>query len=205
MPIIRAQCSIPTVTTVTEDTVTNTFHFTTTGWDETIQGSIATALMDFYEDLDAYKSDNGLWTAARVKFYNLSEPEPRVPLDDISLGLTSAGTTTPLPPEVSICLSFHGEYVSGFSQARRRGRVYLGPLHTGVLDTATGQLASTVPTTVAGAGAALLTTSNAAADWAWVVYSPTSGQAYPVVGGWCDNAPDIQRGRGLKATSRSSF
>lgn len=205
MPILRAQVSIPAVSTVSEDTVTNTWHFTATGVGSTILGEIALALTDFYEDIDAQKSDNALWVSAYCRIYDLSESEPRVPIYDELLNLTSAASTTPLPPEVSMCMSFHGAYVSGASQARRRGRVYLGPLHVSTLDTTTGQFSSVHVANVATAGSNLLTTSNAASDWAWGVYSPTAGQLYPVIGGWVDNAPDIQRGRGLKSTSRVAF
>src|SRR5688572_19075331 len=142
MPIIRAQVSIPALTTVTEDSATNSWHFTTTGTDEAILDVITSGLATFYETLDGIKSDNYAWNLARIKYYNLEDATPRVPLLDDSLGLTTATSSSPLPPELAVCLSYHGAYVSGASQARRRGRVYLGPLNTGVLDTSTGQVLS---------------------------------------------------------------
>lgn len=205
MPIVRAQVSVPMVSTVTEDTITNTWHFTATSTSEGVLAEIKAALVDFYEDMDNHKGDNALWTSARVKLFDLSETPPRVPIDDAGLTLSTPPTNTPVPHEVSAVLSFHGEYVSGASQARRRGRIYFGPISTGSIDTTTGQLSAGIVSALATAGGALLTTSNTASDWAWVVYSPTAGTGYPVVGGWADNAPDVQRRRGLKATTRTTF
>lgn len=204
MPIVRAQVSIPRVGANTEDTVTNTWHFSCVDTSEGVINEVQTDLVAFYETLDAFKSDIQDWVNARVKWFDLSEPEPRVPFEDEIFGTSSASATDPLPHEVACCVSFHGEYVSGASQARRRGRIYFGPLNTTVMAT-TGYFASGLLSTVVLAGGNLLTDSNASSNYAWVVYSPTSGQSYPVVGGWVDNAPDIQRRRGWDATSTSTF
>jgi len=190
---------------VSEDTITNTWHFTTT---DTVEGTltlIKAALVTFYETLDAYKSDLQLWASARVKIYNMSDPEPRVPINDVGLALSSAPSGTSLPHEVAAVLSFNGEYVSGFSQARRRGRIYFGPLNNTAFNDASGLLNTTFVGILAGAGGALLTASNSASEWAWVVYSPTGSTSYPVDAGWVDNAPDIQRRRGFKSTVRTTF
>lgn len=205
MPIIRAQVTVPAASTVSEDAVTNTWHFTATGVGSTILDEIALALTDFYEDADAQKGDNQLWASAYCRMYNLDDPEPRIPIYDELLALTSAPASTALPPEICACISFNGTYVSGASQARRRGRIYFGPLAATVIDTTTGQLAALAVTNLATSAGNLLATSNLASDWAWVVYSPTGDTGYPVVEGWVDNAPDIQRGRGLKATVRTTF
>lgn len=204
MPIIRAQVEVPAVSTVSEDEVTNTWHFTTTGWTTTIRDALVAALALFYEGCDNYKSNQQKWQDARVKFFDLSEPEPRIPLDDESLGLTSAPTGSVLPPELSVVVSFRGDYVSGFSQARRRGRIYFGPLLAGSVGT-DGRLSATAGGVIRDAASSLLAASDAASDWAWVVYSPTGDQSYPVVEGWVDNDFDVQRGRGLKATARYLF
>lgn len=185
--------------------MTNTWHFTMTAIDETISNQVQTALVAFYEALDTYKSDLQLWASARMKIFNMSESEPRVPVYDELFGTTSAPTGDSLPHEIAAVLSFHGEYVSGFSQARRRGRIYFGPLSVAAFTNSSGYLSSTLCTAMATAGGTLLTASDSASDWAWIVYSPTGATSYPVVDGWVDNAPDVQRSRGFKASARTAF
>ena len=204
MPILRFQVRIPAASLNTEDDVTNTWHFTATDTTEGILSAIKAELVDIYESIDTWKSNQQSWTGARVKVFNLDDAEPRVPINDTGLTLTSAPSGSPLPPEVAICMSFHGDYVSGFSQARRRGRVYLGPLNLQSLNT-DGRFTSTFQGAVSTAGANLVLASNAASDWAWVVYSPSGDTAYPVVNGWTDNAPDIQRRRGVRSSFRWGF
>lgn len=204
MPIVRAQVSIPRSNTNSEDIVTNTWHFTTTGVSEGFDNDILTALAALYEGLDTYKSNAYLWSGTRVKMFNLEDSEPRVPIVDESLGLSSAPSGTPLPSEVAVCLSFNGEYVSGASQARRRGRIYFGPLNSGAMGT-TGYLAASLLTAAQTACTAFLLASTTASDWAWVVYSPSSAQAFPVVEGFIDDAPDIQRRRGWDRLSYVTF
>jgi hypothetical protein len=205
MPIIRAQVRIPAVSTVSEDTVTNTWHFLIPGDPLGSINNITTALSTFYEAFDTYKSNLQSWTTARVKYYNLSDTEPRVPIGDEALStISSAPAGNPLPHEVACVVSFAGDYVSGQSQARRRGRVYIGPLNTQAVTT-TGLLTSALVTAAAAAADALLTSSTASADWSWVVYSPSGNVSYSVTNGWVDNAPDIQRSRGFKATVRTTF
>jgi len=204
MSILRAQVIIPATSTVSEDAVTNTWHFNVTGDEETTAANITSDLAAFYEAMDTYKSDLQSWTTNRVKWFNMSDPEPRVPILDTTMSLTGASSSQSLPHEVTAVLSFHGTYASGASQARRRGRIYFGPLNTTVM-TDSGHFASAFCTALATAGDVLLATSVADTDYDWAVYSPTAGLSYPVVGGWVDNAPDIQRRRGFRATSRTLF
>ena len=205
MPIVRAQVAIPAFSTSSEDTCTNTWHFTTTDTTEGTLALLKAALVAFYEGVDTWKSDLHVWQNTRVKFYNLDDEEPRVPIDDAGLTLTSAPIGDSMPHEVAAVLSFHGDYVSGASQARRRGRIYFGPLNTAAVTASSGYLATALVSALATAGGNLLTASNAASDWAWVVYSPSANTAYPVVAGWADNAVDIQRRRGFRPTVRTTF
>ena len=186
-----------------EDMVVNTWHFTAVDTAEGTVNAIQTALVAFYEAMDGYKSALQSWETSRIRWYNLEDDEPRVPFEDELSGIT-AGAGTPTARELAICLSFRGEYVSGASAARRRGRIYFGPLVATAIGS-TGLVLTAAVTTMATAGGALLTASNAASDWAWIVWSPTSGAGYPVTEGWVDNAPDIQRRRGTLATVRTTF
>jgi hypothetical protein len=203
MPIVRAQVRIPAVSGVPEDTCINTWHFTMTATEEGDLAEVKADLVTFYEALDTYKSPLQLWTSTRIRFYDLSDPEPRVPFSESGLALTGAsGTAT--AREVAICLSFRGELVSGTNPANRRGRIYFGPCSTNVIGT-DGRITSSVVTAFAGAGGQLLLDSGGSSNYAWIVYSPTTGQGYPVVAGWVDNEIDIQRRRGMQATVRTAF
>jgi hypothetical protein len=42
-------------------------------------------------------------------------------------------------------------------------------------------------------------------DWTWCLYSRKLDLMPEIVGGWVDNAWDIQRRRGYAATSRTTF
>lgn len=99
--------------------------------------------------------------------------------------------------------SFQGARTSGSVQARRRGRIYIGPLKT--TTSTNGRPNSTAITTLATASSALGIDLNAVADTTWCVWSPTSGTAVPITDGWVDNAFDTQRRRGWDPTSRTTY
>lgn len=156
----------------------------------------------------------------RYKIYDMDHESPRSPVVDTTPGTPNPanGTAVALPGEVAVCLSYRAALLSGTSAARRRGRMYLGPLNT---------TASSVEATLLNARpnlpmrqaiiacadrmAALALTNG----WTWVVYSPTVAADPGVNGGgefaaqtitdvWCDDAFDVQRRRGVKPTSRVS-
>jgi hypothetical protein len=124
----RAQVIIHTKDNLAENYVTNTFAF------------IAASLIgDFTDQLDAIKSfydqvasyfpiaiaQNG----HEIKWYELPGPgAPNYPVAMSTFNLPSDPSGAGLPSEVALCLSFHGQKTPGFPQARRRGRVYLGPI-----------------------------------------------------------------------------
>lgn len=216
MALLRAQVAIPRDTGLPEDVSVNTFHFSTTNAAPyaAARTAIASALSTFYGGFDEYLGQvNG--GPASVKFYDLADPKPRAPLAAPSTFALVTGTNAnPLPEEVAICLSFQGAQTSGTSQARRRGRVYLGPLDA--LSTISGgrvQPGATYIGAIRTAAAGLLAAAAASADFDWVVYSPTNAalggavEAWytPVVSGWVDNAFDTQRRRGPTATTRVTF
>lgn len=90
-------------------------------------------------------------------------------------------------------------------KARRRGRVYIGPLNNnaGAL-TAIGVLKVHVDTqTVLKNAATALIGSSAGAAGAWSVWSRRSAALFPVIGGFIDEAFDTQRRRGVKSTART--
>jgi hypothetical protein len=115
---------------------------------------------------------------------------------------------------VACCFSFHAEIESGDIAARKKNRVYLGPLADGAKTAVTGGVRPTTSwvNDVVAAGAALLAASDLATTWTWQTFSPTQAAATglisgidPVVGGWVDNAFDTMRSRGLVKTARTEF
>lgn len=211
MPTIAAQCVLPMGSGLPSDVITNTFHFTIPTGDADIHlDALADDLSTFYQD--CHKGEGGYanwinWGAAEVRFYLLELPPPRVPNIRPLLfpGITVSPTS--IPPEVAIVCSFQADQVSGQTQARRRGRVYLGGF-VNVCVSSSQQTPPRVNTTLVGEiRQAALTLRNAADSEGreWVVYSPTGGSSAPVTNGWVDNEPDTQRRRGVPATLRSSW
>lgn len=204
MALVRVQVLVPAASGVTADNVQNTFHFSTVDLSTTVRDSILSGLNDAYEQIDNWKSSDFTWIAARAKFYDLGDPEPRAPIWDMLMTLTSAPAGTSAPHELAVCMSYEADPISGQSQARRRGRVYLGPVNTGPISTS-GRISSTAQQDFADFGSTLLAASVADSGWNWVVYSPSAGEAYTVSSGWVDNDFDIQRRRGIKASQRINF
>lgn len=216
MSILRAQIVLKHVSGLAEDVATNTLYFLTSiGTDDTQMPLIAQAISDFFNvqpaggsnAMASFFSNEMAQNGHEVKFYRMSDPEPRVPIGVFPFNFAFAINGDPLPGEVALCLSFQGEKVSGLPQARRRGRIYVGRLDKDC--STSGRPSSALVTNLKSAGAALLAASDAAPDWSWHVYSPTQQQtsggwlSTAVENGWVDNAFDTQRRRGLAPTSRT--
>lgn len=197
-----------------EDDAINVWHFADAVLDRsTHQARIQSALETFYSNSSGIGDKLASTLSGDVTFdyYDLSEATPRVPFANDTFNFTPG--TDALPAEVSLCVSFQGTQVSGQPQARRRGRLYIGPLAVGTNLTVTG--ADVRPSTtlindlVASADAVLETEPQVY----WAVYSPTTDaqggtladSMTIVTNGWVDNAFDTQRRRGAAATSRSTF
>lgn len=201
MALYKAVVTIQAVTQNPEDVTTNSWHFDADS-DADLLG-VQTALADFYDAIRAQISNLMSPDLITTEFYRLSDPPPRRPVVTYTWSVTAWGTST-LPPECAIVLSYQAAPVSGLPQARRRNRVYLGPLSEGVLD-ASGTIVASIVTSIKNAASTLLDTSDAASTWTWAVWSPTNGTGADVASGWVDNAFDTQRRRGRDATFRSTF
>lgn len=213
MPIYRCQVSLAAPSGVAEDRIVNTFHVSTSipplsnEW-----ASLESCFTTFYQTIDQYLAADFVNTTGHTfKIYNLSDPTPRVPVYEGSLGTLSGLIAAGMPPEVALCLSYRGQYQSGGNPQRRRGRVYIGPIGyntTTTIDT-DGRPHSTLVSGLATAGDTLFEAIYAL-NWTDnqvgpVVYSPTAEDAFPVIALWVDNEWDHQRSRGRQATSRSSL
>lgn len=210
MGFMRVQVSLDRDSGLPEDVVQNVFHILTP---VPIAGPISEDVFDviqlFYEQIDTYLAKT-LSGAIHYKSYNLDDPTPRAPVASRDDTITP-GTVDPLPAELAACLSYRADYESGEPNARRRGRIYVGPLGSNSATASpTGDvwLASTFVTLLAQAGADLRDAINSIPS-SWCVYSPTTDATeslgnsfFDVVTGWVDNAYDVQRRRGSDATTR---
>lgn len=145
--------------------------------------------------------------ACRIKIIDLGDPQPRVPRVERTFTLAASGSTSALPEEVAVCLSYKGAAGSGLNPAARRGRMFWGPLSASA-----GTPLATPPTrpdltAIAVdyfAAAAAMATELDTDGLRWVVYSPTYEVSTEVAELWVDNAWDTQRRRGLDATTRAT-
>ncbi len=204
MGAIRAQVTLTTVDAVSENFVSNSWCFSGTdpGSDSV---AIASALQVFYSALSSYLSPAIAQNGHEIKLSDLPGTPPNYPFYTTPFNLSAAPAGSPLPSEVATCLSFQGSKAAGFPQARRRGRIYIGPLDTTALD-ANGRPSSAMLTAITSAAATFKSTIAAlASDTAWSIWSPTDGAAVPVANGWMDNAFDTQRRRGIDRTTRTTF
>lgn len=211
MPMFKVQVILPMFTNLPDDVITNTYHFETvapvtkSAW----SAAISPLLRTFY--LAAYAS-GGLAqyvnaTACKTKVYDMSEPEPRIPVEATWASMSAIVAGSAIPTEVAVVLSMHGSPVPGIPLGRQRGRVFLGGLGTSWIVAGSPSSFPTLnPTAVSALDVAagnFLSAVNALPDGKWVVWSPTAGQSFDVVGGHIDNSPDTQRRRSVAATSRS--
>lgn len=198
---------IPADTNVPADAVVNTWGFSATAETPAALESIRAALDAFYTGWQTFRSSKYVWDQTRLKVYDLSQATPRVPIFDEPLQLQADAAPNTLPQEVALCMSFQGERLSGLNQARRRGRIYLGPFGSSAADTTGGRPSNSLITGLAAAAGGMYTASEAAIEWKWGVISEadaTPGFAR-VRDGWIDNAWDTQRRRGEVATARTPF
>lgn len=216
MPTLFAQVTIPNKDELNADAIVNTFNWTGVDDVEDMCTAILSRLQTFYNtapsgstnQLSKFMSTELNFPGARLKIYDASDPEPRVPVFDESMGL-SQGTpvaTSNLPGEVSLCLSYSAKTVSGGNRRRRRGRIYIGPLNTAAADTSSNVAARpnvNFQTCLKGAGLALAEASTLGASW--VVWSRKSSSAAVIHEGYVDNAFDTQRRRGVAPTSRMTW
>ena len=211
MAVYKFQCIFPTDSQIPKDYSTNSWHFSTVGALPIITDfdNVRDMLADFYtaapsgggSALSTFYSPTGTGPV-QVKAYALEDPIPRAPVYESTFAMSFSGTNA-LPSEVALVVSFQAARSSGMNQARRRNRVYLGPLATAA-NGSDGRPAGIV-TQAARAAGDLADAASSSVNWNWVVWSPSESQDFQVDNGWVDNAWDTQRRRGVAATSRTTF
>lgn len=211
MGILTCQVRIPHENNLPADTVVNTFAFFSEIDRDSAASTIASRLLNFYntetatQSIAKYLSPELQTQNSRLVITDLLDPQPRVPYYDEPLALTMVPTSnTALPAEVALVCSFQGDVASGQNQARRRGRIFLGPLGftAGTANVGTKNVpSSSFIARILASAEAMATASTT--DVRWVVYSRVDGGATRVTNGWCDNAWDTQRRRGTLPSSRN--
>jgi hypothetical protein len=200
MGVKRAMVIFENRSNLPEARIVNTFHFSS----DTLAIDIPVPLEQFYNPSTgtkpgSYINDRILRTAGKstIRVYDLADAMPRE-AQVFSLTLPAAGGSVNLPNEVAACCSFYADR----NLKRQRGRIYLGPLHTGAIeaDAAGPDMRLNAGLIDALADVSLALSGNSTVNWC--VWSEADGVARPVTNGWVDNAVDIQRRRGAKSTAR---
>lgn len=206
MALFLAQVSFERDSGLPEDRVVNTFHMT--GADAAAAGEdIKAALARFYDTASTANKISDFMSAelaggALVKIYDMADASPRVP---VYAGTFSVDvSSTALPAEVAVCLSYRAPLASGVDPARRRGRIFIGPLSTGAASGNPARPAATMIACMAASAVRLADELNTAA-FTWVVYSAAAAASVPITDGWIDNAFDTMRKRGEVATARTEW
>lgn len=205
MPVLLAQVAFAHDSGQPRDAAVNTFHFDATASVQATYDALDLALQSFYEDPSPPQSFSisdelslALTGLYRIKIYDLADAIPR-PTRAVYDHVTTVGTDG-LPEEVAICLSYQADTLAGQPQAQRRGRIFIGPLRTAVMD----NLGNINPNMqeVWGRAAQRLVTDSAATAAPWVVRHRATGSVATITNGWVDNEFDTQRRRGQRATDR---
>lgn len=210
MPTILAQVVLHTVDGLAENFCTNTFHFFGDN-DGATADLLADAIEDFYDGVTGAGNSISEYLSAsivrssdvhEVKFYTVDGGPLGSPYATKTFELTAAPLAVyRLPAEVACCLSYSATTVGGGIAARRRGRVYIGPLCSDALDGGTSRPSSSLQTDLLAAGKRLFDAAEAA-EAPWVIYSRAGNSTSLVYRGWVDDACDTQRRRGLAPTAR---
>lgn len=233
MAHVRFQVTIPHNNGLPRDAVTNRFDFEVVDVDnDAIFADIVDKLKQVWnfnydgnpgDTIANLMSDQMAAGACHITGYNMDLPEPRAPIVEELFAIFPPASVA-LPHEVALCGSFQGDPEPGIPMARRRGRVYFGPLNSSAGAEAGGDYR---PSTAALniVSSALGGLRDAGGDlevvgWRWVVASMgarnNTNQAIPyedrpllpkmltpITTVWCDNSFDTQRRRGTSPTART--
>jgi len=216
MGYMRALVELNNDTLQPVDRVTNTWHFRTPAGVAAAAPTVSTILDTFYTAFGGLFSGN-LPGTGDITFYDLEDPTPRPPVATGAVSFTPAASSF-FPNEVAIVLSFQGIAVAGLPQARRRGRIYVGPLAAGSGTDDAGDMwvTTTARNALAGAAEAVMTDTTLP-GLIWSVFSTTTAGPGPwsaaqlddafitIVNGWCNNRFDTMRSRGTAPSSRVVF
>lgn len=242
MSIIRAQAILKHTSGLPKHNAVNTFHFNGDAADGAKMSALAGHVRNFYTGVRAAAGTSlasflsSELTTIDIKLYEVTGElgpnggdEPTGPPFLVDLG--AAGLLTGIakqaaanfPSEVAICVSYQGTAQVGLVQARRRGRIYLGPLNAGAgnggsparphadfLSTATEAFQEFVQDVDASAEFVVYSRPYAGREAIPRVnkpdlpaIAPRTGTTVNVDQFWIDDAFDTQRRRGADRTGRT--
>lgn len=208
--LIHAQVVLQGQSGLAEDVYVNNFWFLRALEDAGQDDEIAQNLKDFYDtpttggtSIRDWLSPTVATNGQRTKLYDWNQPKPRVPVYESTWNFSTTPGVSAMPSEVALCLSGRGAKVSGTNDARRRGRVYIGPLAFGTVEEDAFDNArpkALVRTCLLQAGTRLAADMNSD-GWLWGVHSSVgpAGNFIQYSQLWVDDAFDTQRRRGKPA------
>ena len=217
MPINKYVVKIPRRSGIARDTALNTFYVD----QATPAASVETALSAFYThvatgattQLSGYFQNSIALTPWEIDVYELPTTltgPTGPPIDIRHVTGTVSFAASVMPAQVSAVLSYHALYDSvpehapgARPRARYRGRVFIGPLSANGLTNSSDpnqecRLTNTFMNDLGAAAKAFAT----ACGGHWMVFSRKNAAVYPVIGGWADDDPDIQRRRRVDKLNR---
>lgn len=206
-----AQIALDRDSGLPEDVITNTMHFKAQAGADTYtshKAALGTRLVTLYQSLGSKFAEN-MAGSGNVKLYNFDDNKPRVPTDIIPFSFSPGAGS--LPAEVALCVSYRGGLVSGTPQARRRGRIFLGPLNSAMALDAVGDVRPHPLELTPILDAFEVFAESAGSGFQLCVYSETNhiggmsadASFVPVQEFWIDNAFDTVRSRGSAPTTRT--
>lgn len=223
MAILRATVVLTTNTAKEEDASRNVWHVSTPAAITTAEmNAVGDGLGVFYGALSNYLGQTikrATTNAHRVELAQVNQGGAGEADDVVTKLLATrfftignvASNDLPLPPQAAAALSFRGD-ITGLAEeesgglvrpaSRRRGRVFIGPLKSNVMDQETSSL---VPIFTGAFVTSLLnqyqtlSAAFAAAGVNHIVYSRASAGAYKVVQVSADYRPDTVRRRATRS------
>jgi hypothetical protein len=191
-----------------DDVFVNNFTFLADDNKVTAADDISAALIDFYETAGPTTSINARRSITcadlmTFKIYKLSDAKPREPLVRTHTTATARSNAGSWPEESAICISFSA---APPHTARRRGRVFIGPLNPSCVSAEATTNISRVSNAVQADFAAAAVRLANHVDAGWLIHSSLAGGSFAAVEtGWVDNAFDTQRRRGPDASNRFTW
>ena len=219
---ILVRAVMENITGLPEDRYVNDFAFEA-GADigETAMDEVLAEVDDFYrENVTPFNISVGAYMSRainrsathRLDVYRIQAGGLGSPIrSDPWLGPTDPGTANGMVTEACGVLSYHSDFAGAVEEAaggtrpkaRRRGRLFIGPLAAAAVDTGAPpyRLNAQFCSVMRGA-AARLRDASGVNGIPWSVWSRADATLRPVTGGWTDDSPDTQRRRGVGASAR---